>query len=60
MLDDSCPTCGEPITEEMREAARQKYMAKRKRDRDQVFELAQAAKQRRKGNVSKTVYPWEK
>lgn len=60
LLDDACPSCGEPITDAMRETARQAYIAKRKNDHDQVIALAAAAKAKRKAQARpKPVYPWE-
>lgn len=59
MLDDACPTCGAPITDEMREEKRREFMAKKKIERDHVFELAQAARKKRLEHQQKVVYPWE-
>ncbi len=59
LLDDACPTCGEPITDAMRQAAQDAYKAKRKKDRDMVFELAAAARKKREETQKKVVYPWE-
>ncbi len=59
LLDDSCSACGEPITDAMRETAREAFKAKRKADRDQVFALAAAARKKREAVQKKVVYPWE-
>lgn len=37
LLDDRCPECKEPITDAMREAARQAYMQKKRDERDALF-----------------------
>ncbi len=60
LLDDACPACGEPITDEMRERARRAYMERRKKDREAVFELAAAARKKREAAQKHVVYPWEK
>lgn len=59
LLDDSCPACGEPITEAMRDEARRAYKDKRRADRDWVFQLAAAAREKRQATQKKVVYPWE-
>lgn len=60
LLEDACPTCGEPITDAMREAAKQAYIDKRKADHDQVIALAAAAKAKREAEARpKPKYPWD-
>lgn len=61
LLDDACPACGEPITQAMRDAARQAYMDRKKIEHDQILELAAAAKRRREqqAQAARPVYPWE-
>ena len=62
LLDDACPTCGEPITDEMRQTARKAYMDRKAQDKKKIIELAQAAKARRlaaEASRPKVVYPWD-
>ena len=60
LLDDECPQCGEPITEEMRNAAKQKYIAEKKEEKEYIKKLALEAKKRRDAQPHhKVVYPWE-
>lgn len=62
LLDEVCPACGEPITEEMRQTARKAYMAKKAKDKEYILELAAAAKQKRledQAKKPKVVYPWD-
>jgi activator of 2-hydroxyglutaryl-CoA dehydratase/predicted nucleotide-binding protein (sugar kinase/HSP70/actin superfamily) len=37
LLDDSCSECGDAITDEMREAARQSYMQQKRIEREKLF-----------------------
>lgn len=37
LLDEACPTCGEPITDGMRQIARRAYMARKKKERQELF-----------------------
>ena len=56
----TCPNCGEPITDAMRDAAKQKYLAKKRIEHQKIVELAQQAKKRREQQERpKPVYPWE-
>lgn len=60
LLEDACPNCGEPITDAMRDAAKQKYLAKKRIEHQKIVELAQQAKKRREQQERpKPVYPWE-
>lgn len=62
LLDDACPTCGEPITDEMRDAARQAYMDRRRAEKQDILRLAAEAKRRRleaEAAKPKVKYPWE-
>ena len=60
LLDDACPACGEPITEDMRMAAKRAYMDKKKIEHDMIVQLAQAAKAKRAQQQGKRPkYPWE-
>jgi len=59
MLDDACAACGAPITDEMRLVVKKKFMAERAKQREKVFELAQAAKKKREATQRKVVYPWD-
>ena len=61
LLDACCPSCGEPITDEMRARAKRAYMDKKKIEHDEIVALAAAAKARREREQAKTtvVYPWE-
>ena len=57
-LDDACPACGEPITDDMRARAKQAYLDKKKVEHDRILELAAAAKARRVERPA-PVFPWD-
>ncbi len=60
LLDEACPQCLEPITEEMREKAKKVYLDKKRAEHQQILALAAAAKARRKKDAKpKPVYPWD-
>lgn len=61
LLDDFCHACLEPITEEMRDRAKQAYLDEKKVERDRIIALASAAKERRlkEGRQGEVVYPWD-
>ena len=60
LLEDACPACGEPITDEMRSRAKQAYLTKKKAEHEKSLELAAAAKRKREEQrKSRPVYPWE-
>lgn len=61
LLDDLCPSCKEPITDEMRSHAKRAYMEKKRTEHDGILALAAAAKARREREsaLSTVVYPWE-
>ena len=58
LLDDACPACGEPITDAMRDRAKQAYLDKKKAEHARILELAAAAKARREERPV-PVYPWD-
>ena len=61
LLDMACQQCGEPITDEMRNEAKRKYIEEKKREKDYIKQLALEAKKRREAQPQrKVVYPWEK
>jgi predicted amidophosphoribosyltransferase len=60
LLDDCCPVCGEPITDEMRDKARQVYKDQKKVEHEKIVALAQEAKRKREQeNKERPAYPWE-
>ena len=60
LLDEACTSCGEPITEEMREQAKKKYIDRRREERDAVLRFAAAAKKRQEeADAARPKYPWE-
>lgn len=59
LLDDKCPHCGAPITDEMRETARHKYMDYKRGLREKVYVLAQKAQAEERAARPKVVYPWD-
>ena len=58
LLDDACPACGEPITDAMRERAKQAYLEQKKAEHARILELEAAAKARREERPA-PVYPWD-
>jgi hypothetical protein len=46
-LDEACKACGEPVTEAMREAARQAYMQRKREEREAMFPALRASRERR-------------
>ena len=52
------PACGEPITDAMRDRAKQAYLDKKKAEHARILELAAAAKARREERPV-PVYPWD-
>ena len=60
LLDEACSACGEPITDDMRETARQAYMNEKRIEHEKIIALAQAAKRKREEQKkSRPKYPWE-
>lgn len=60
LLDDACPQCGEPITDDMRMRAKQAYLDKKKVEHQQILALAAEAKRKRVANArAHPAYPWE-
>ena len=53
-----CAACGEPITDAMRERAKQAYLEQKKAEHARILELAAAAKARREERPA-PVYPWD-
>jgi len=47
LLDDACPACGEPITDAMRESARQAYMLYKRELRESLFPGLKANREKR-------------
>lgn len=60
LLDNACPSCGEPITDEMRAAAKNAYMDRKRVEHEKIVELALAAKKKREeAQKNRPKYPWE-